>query len=214
MLGRLLLLVVEDDVARRDLFRNALSLADFAVHACEDGLDALHYLDQARPDVIVLDVDLSRVSGTVLYDEIRARRGAERVPVVVVTGLSDPPDLGDATILFAPVTPEGLIRVIESVIVQRDHEWLFARGTQSVLISRAAEPGPNVRLRVCGPGQAVAVYEGPDLLECLMRKSAIERTLGTDGYQLLATERRIGQERRTQSRDVPDRRRDLSELSV
>ncbi|HKC57417.1 MAG TPA: response regulator, partial [Vicinamibacterales bacterium] len=84
---RPLLLVVEDDQVLRDLYRVTLSLSNFSVHACEDGLDALHYLDQSRPDVIVLDLDLPRISGTVLYDEIRARRRADRVPIIVVTGL-------------------------------------------------------------------------------------------------------------------------------
>ena len=59
--GRPLLLVVEDDTVLRDLYRVTLSLSNFAVHACEDGLDALHYLDQSRPDVIVLDLDLPRI---------------------------------------------------------------------------------------------------------------------------------------------------------
>jgi hypothetical protein len=35
-----------------------------------------------------------------------------------------------------------------------------------------------------------------------------------EGYQLLATERRSGHERRTRSREVPDRRRYIPELSV
>jgi DNA-binding response OmpR family regulator len=214
MPGRPLLLVVEDDAVLRDKFRAALSLSNFAVHACEDSLDALHYLDQARPDVIVLDLDLSRVSGTVLYEEMGARRGADRVPVVVVTALSNPPELSGATILRKPVTAEDLIGVVESVLVRRDREWLFARGKQSVLISRVAEPGPTLRLRVCGPGQAIAVHDCSDLPECMTRQSAIERTLVAEGYQLLATERRSGQERRTRAREVPDRRRDLSELSV
>src|SRR6266850_7299365 len=103
---RPLLLVVEDDKVLRDLYRVALSLSNFAVHTCDDGLDALHYLDQARPDVIVLDLDLSRVSGTVLYEEMGARRGADRVPVVVVPQMLDSPDLPGATILHKPVTPE------------------------------------------------------------------------------------------------------------
>ena len=72
MLRRPLLLVVEDDKVLRDLYRVTLSLSNFAVHACEDGLDALHYLDQSRPDVIVLDLDLPRIPGTVLYAEMRA----------------------------------------------------------------------------------------------------------------------------------------------
>src|SRR5436190_21477803 len=110
---RPLLLVVEDDTVLRDLYRVTLSLSNFAVHACDDGLDALHYLDQSRPDVIVLDLDLPRTSGTVLFEEIRARRRADRVPIVVVTGQPELPDLQGAAVLRKPVTPAQLVTAIE-----------------------------------------------------------------------------------------------------
>jgi DNA-binding response OmpR family regulator len=214
MPGRPLLLVVEDDSVLREEFRAALSTSNFAVHACDDGLDALHYLDQARPEVIVLDLDLSSVSGTALYEEMHARRRADRVPIVVMTGQPDPPELRGATVLRKPVTPNELIKVAEAVLVRGDSEWLYSRGRQSVLISRIAEPGPQTRLRVYGPGQTVGVHDCRDLLDCMARQSAIERALVAEGYQLLATERRSGHERRTRSREVPDRRRYIPELSV
>jgi DNA-binding response OmpR family regulator len=214
MPGRPLLLVVEDDSVLREQFRAALSTSNFAVHACDDGLNALHYLDQARPEVIVLDLDLSSVSGTALYEEMHARRRADRVPIVVMTGQADPPELRGATVLRKPVTPDELIKVAESVLVRGDREWLFSRGRQSVLISRIVEPGPHACLRVYGPGQTVVVHDCRDLIECMARQSAIERALVAEGYQLLATERRSGHERRTRSREVPDRRRYIPELSV
>jgi DNA-binding response OmpR family regulator len=209
---RPLLLVVEDDKVLRDLYRVTLSLSNFAVHACEDGLDALHYLDQSRPDVIVLDLHLPRISGTVLYDEIRARRRADRVPIIVVTGLPSIPDLSGAVVLRKPVTPEELIRVIESTLVRRDREWLYARGRQSVFVMRIAHPGPGARLYVFGPGQVRAEYSCADLQDCMAQQSEIERNLVAEGYQLLARERRSGVDRRTVARHSPDRRRDLAEL--
>jgi DNA-binding response OmpR family regulator len=211
---RPILLVVEDDAVLRDLFRVALSLSNFAVHACEDGLDALHYLDQTRPDVIVLDLDLPRVPGTILYEEMRARRRADRVPIVVVTGIPDVPSLPGVTVLRKPVTPDHLIRVIESVLERRDRAWLFTLGTQSVLISRIADPGPDARLHVDGPGQTAASFDCTDLVECNARQSEIERRLVTEGYQLLGAQRRNGRDRRTEARDERDRRREVWDLTL
>jgi CheY-like chemotaxis protein len=210
---RPLLLVVEDDHVLRDLYRVTLSLSNFAVHACEDGLDALHYLDQSRPDVIVLDLDLPRISGTVLYDEIRARRRADRVPIIVVTGLPRIPDLPEAVVLRKPVTPDQLIKAIETTIMRRDREWLYARGRQSVLVMRIAHPGPGARLFVFGPGPSRADYGCVDMPDCLAQQAAIERDLVEDGYQLLAANRRTGRDRRTSARPGTDRRRDLAELN-
>jgi DNA-binding response OmpR family regulator len=213
MSRRPLLLVVEDDKVLRDLYRVTLSLSNFAVHACEDGLDALHYLDQSRPDVIVLDLDLPRISGTVLYDEIRARRRADRVPIIVVTGLPNIPDLPGAVVLRKPLTPEELIRAIEGTLIRRDREWLYARGKQSVLVLRIAHPGPGARLYVFGPGETLADYSCADFRDCQQQQAEIERDLVADGFQLLVRDRRSGHDRRTMARPGPDRRRDLAELN-
>jgi DNA-binding response OmpR family regulator len=212
MPGRPLLLVVEDDTVLRDLYRVTLSLSNFAVHACEDGLDALHYLDQSRPDVIVLDLDLPRIPGTVLYEEICARPRADRVPIIVVTGVADVPALPGAVVIRKPVTPDQLIKAIEATILRRDRTWIHTRGEQSVLLSRIAYPGPNARLHVFGPGQARAAYECPDLMDCFTQQSQIESELVAQGYQLLAGDRRRGPDRRAVARSSLDRRRDLSEL--
>jgi DNA-binding response OmpR family regulator len=209
---RPLLLIVEDDPVLRDLFRVALSIANFAVHACGDGLDALHFLDQSRPDVIVLDLDLPRVSGMVLYDDMRARKRADRVPILVVTGMPNVPPLTDATLLRKPVTPEQLIKAIESVLKLRDRTWLYARGKRSVLIARIAFPGPDARLHVYGPGKATAVLDCSDFVECMKCQSDIERRLVAGGYRLLSTERRTDAGHRP--RDVRERRRDPSDLSL
>ena len=210
---RPLLLVVEDDHVLRDLYRVTLSLSNFAVHACEDGLDALHYLDQSRPDVIVLDLDLPRISGTVLYDEIRARRRAERVPIIVVTGIANVPDLPEAVVLRKPVTPDQLIKAIENTLLRRDREWLYARGKQSILVMRIAHPGPGARIFVFGPGSLRADYGCLDMRDCLAQQAEIERRLVEDGYQLLVRDRRSGHDRRTVARPGTDRRRDLAELN-
>jgi DNA-binding response OmpR family regulator len=210
---RPLLLVVEDDHVLRDLYRVALSLSNFAVHACEDGLDALHYLDQSRPDVIVLDLDLPRIAGTVLYDEIRARRRADRVPIIVVTGVPDIPDLPEAIILRKPITPDQLIKAVESTLIRRDREWIYARGKQSILVMRFAFPGPGAQLFVFGPGQLRSEYSCAHLQECVERQAQIDRGFVEEGYQLLAGDRRSGHDRRSAARPGPDRRRDLAELN-
>jgi DNA-binding response OmpR family regulator len=211
---RPLLLVVEDDKVLRDLYRVSLSLSNFEVHACEDGLDALHYLDQSRPDVIVLDLDLPRISGTVLYADMLARPRANRVPIVVVTGMENVPELTGAVVFRKPVTPEQLIRVIESTLARRDRTWLYVRARESVLIARVAYPGPNARLHVVGPGPARSVYECPNLVDCLAQQAELERELVAAGYQLLAGDRRSGRDRRMEARPEPDRRCNLTELNA
>jgi chemosensory pili system protein ChpA (sensor histidine kinase/response regulator) len=185
---RPLLLVVEDDNVLRDLYRVTLSLSNFAVHACEDGLDALHYLDQSRPDVIVLDLDLPRVSGTVLYDEIRARRRADRVPIIVVTGVHQIPPLPEAVVLRKPVTPDQLIKAIESTLTRRDREWIYARGKQSILVLRIAFPDPAHGFSCSGPDSCAPNTVVPTsriAWRCRHRSTASSWKTGTNCWQLI-----------------------------
>ena len=114
MRHRPLILIVEDDRELRELYRVALMLSDYVVHSCEDGLDALQYLEVERPDLIVLDLNLPRVPGRMLYDELRASARMRSIPVVVVTGMEPAPHLPGTTVLIKPVPGDELVRVIQA----------------------------------------------------------------------------------------------------
>ena len=85
MPSRAVVLLVEDDWTLRELYRLALTLSEFTVHACEDGIEALHYLDQENPDLVVLDLNLPRVPGQMVYDELRVRTQTGIVPPIIVS---------------------------------------------------------------------------------------------------------------------------------
>jgi two-component system, OmpR family, phosphate regulon response regulator PhoB len=80
------ILVVEDDVALRNLYKYSLTVEGFAVDAVGDGVDALRSIDQSLPDLIVLDLILPRFDGIFVQQEISARASTRAIPVVVVTG--------------------------------------------------------------------------------------------------------------------------------
>ena len=122
MRHRPLLLVVEDDRALRELYRVALMLSDYAVHCCDDGLDALQYLETERPDLIVLDLNLPRVPGRMIYDELRSHARMRSIPVIVVTGMEPAPHLPGATVLIKPVPADELLGAIEAHLGPRGRQ--------------------------------------------------------------------------------------------
>jgi hypothetical protein len=86
--------------------------------------------------------------------------------------------------------------------------WLFAHGSDSVRMIRAATPEGHARLLVYGPGNTQDVYEFQDAAACSAHESAIEQRLVAEGFTLdQFTDRRDGEERRTAPRG-PDRRRE------
>jgi DNA-binding response OmpR family regulator len=214
MRPRPLLLIVEDDRVLRELYRVALSLSRFTVHACEDGLDALRYLEQENPDVIVLDLHLPRVPGMAIFEELRAHPATERVPIVVVTGVDPVPHMPGVTIIRKPCSTEQLAAAVERALQPQLSAWLYSRENQSVRIVRIVEPRHPVRLLVYGPGKDVVVYEEQTFADCIIRQSAIERKMAGQGYELQkfrSGERRSGRDRRLVPRGT-DRRRQTAEL--
>ena len=107
-------LIVEDDVDLRRMFRSALTFGGYEVLEAGDGLEALRQWDVTDLDAIVLDLGLPIVSGHVVLQEVAAQSQTRRVPVVVVvTALSGPRELPPAAcVLTKPVTPERLVGTV------------------------------------------------------------------------------------------------------
>jgi CheY-like chemotaxis protein len=82
--GRLLL--VEDDRDIRDLMRQALGSAGWAITEAENGRIGLERMAEARPDAILLDLVMPEMDGFEFLAAVRARAEWRRVPVLVVTG--------------------------------------------------------------------------------------------------------------------------------
>jgi len=116
---RKLVLVVEDDVEVRRMFRTALMMADFAVREVGDGYDALVALEQHPPDLVVLDLGLPRLHGLTVQAEIAARVLTKHTPVVIVTGEQvDLTAVNVACVLRKPVLPELLVATVAKCLVK------------------------------------------------------------------------------------------------
>ena len=118
MAAKKTILVVEDDLPLRMLYRTALHLAGFGVKEAADGLDALRALDWEPPDLVVLDLVLpGGVSGLAVQQEIAAGALTRDIPVVIVTG-TDLPLAGNRArcILRKPVTSDRLVEAVRECL--------------------------------------------------------------------------------------------------
>src|SRR5256714_11594611 len=78
-------LVVEDEDSVIEALTVGLSREGFRVRVARDGSEALEMFDVVRPDLVLLDVMLPRVSGVDVCREIRKR---SNVPIIMVTAKS------------------------------------------------------------------------------------------------------------------------------
>jgi two-component system response regulator RegX3 len=75
-------LVVEDEDSFVEALTIGLKREGFRVHVARDGAQALAVFDVVKPDLVLLDVMLPKVSGIDVCRELRSR---SRVPIIMVT---------------------------------------------------------------------------------------------------------------------------------
>jgi CheY-like chemotaxis protein len=85
-------LVVEDSVGVRELQRVILEGAGYDVVTAVDGLDGASRLGQDPVDLVLSDVEMPGMDGFTLTRTLRATRGWEDVPVVIMTSRGDAAD--------------------------------------------------------------------------------------------------------------------------
>ena len=83
--GTKTVLVVDDSRNTRDIIRSILQLDGFTVLTATDGIDALDQLKTARIDLVVTDVNMPRMDGITLIENIRKDVTYGDVPIIVVT---------------------------------------------------------------------------------------------------------------------------------
>jgi CheY-like chemotaxis protein len=111
--ARKTILVVEDNDDLRRVFGDALKSAGFAVCEASDGPQALHCIEDAAPDVVVLDIGLPTLDGISVREELAAHPHTRHVPVIVVTGEDvDLARLRQTRVLRKPVMPSELIAAV------------------------------------------------------------------------------------------------------
>jgi two-component system, OmpR family, response regulator RegX3 len=78
-------LVVEDEASFVEALQIGLSREGFRVEVAVDGVEALERFEQVKPDIVLLDVMLPRLSGLDVCRQIRAQSS---VPIIMVTAKS------------------------------------------------------------------------------------------------------------------------------
>jgi len=83
------ILVVDDELTVRALLRDVLEMEGYEVTEAEDGPQALVALDQAKPDLVLLDIMMPGMSGIEVLSKIRTEMKMHDLPVVLLTAAGD-----------------------------------------------------------------------------------------------------------------------------
>jgi DNA-binding response OmpR family regulator len=113
------ILVVEDDADSASILEAYLRRDGFDVALAEDGQRGLDLHRQWKPDLILLDVMLPKVSGT---DVLSAVRRCSDTPVIMVTAMGDEPEklgalrYGADDYVVKPYNPKEVVARVHAVL--------------------------------------------------------------------------------------------------
>ena len=147
-LARLRVLLVEDEKRLAELLKEAIGESFEAFEVAYDGIEGLERFRAFRPDVVITDITMPKMTGLELAEAIRKER--EGVPVVVLSAYSDREkllgaiDAGVTKYFIKPFDPEevltylcqlsetikkrSLVPLIEPFAYDLQSEQLFKKG--------------------------------------------------------------------------------------
>lgn len=117
------IMVVDDDFDCRTLVRTVLSGSGYNVIQCSDGAEAVKTLEFSRPDLLILDIMMPKMSGYDVVAHMKMRPETQNIPIIMLTAKGDPEDMMKGYSEFAvdyyipkPFTPKQLVAGVEMVL--------------------------------------------------------------------------------------------------
>ena len=112
------ILLVDDDPGLRTLLKTTFEVADVDVIEAESAESARRRIRAARPDVIVLDVNMPGTTGLELCAELKAAPATGDIPIVLLTGSdggtsADAKHVGADAFVRKPFSPLELLSICE-----------------------------------------------------------------------------------------------------
>lgn len=122
-------LLVEDNPGDVRLVEEALRETASSLHITRDGREALQFLRQEdefdaapQPDIVLLDLNLPKVDGVQVLEEIRSDPALEGIRVVIITSARERDvDLdrdagGEDAFITKPADPDEFMSVVQGAV--------------------------------------------------------------------------------------------------
>jgi two-component system cell cycle response regulator DivK len=111
-------LIIEDDEGNRRILEMTIRGLNFAVAMAANGEEGLELAKRERPDLILLDVMMPKMSGLDTLREIRALEGIGEIPILVISAKAAEQDRQNAMAAGANefITKPFRVKTIQDVI--------------------------------------------------------------------------------------------------
>ncbi|HEX2698266.1 MAG TPA: response regulator [Anaerolineales bacterium] len=109
------IMLAEDDVTMVGLLKTLLKMDGFDVVALEADADVPTAVKRDSPDVLLMDVHLSRQNGLKILDSIRKADGIRNLRIIMISGMNLKDEClqhGADGFLLKPFMPDELMKMI------------------------------------------------------------------------------------------------------
>ena len=120
------ILIADDNEANVELIEAYLSEVDCDIQIATDGMDVLERVSLFRPDVILLDVMMPKLSGFEVCRTIKDNPETKGIMILMVTALNELGDIeravaaGTDDFLSKPVTQVELLKRVDNMLKLKD----------------------------------------------------------------------------------------------
>jgi chemosensory pili system protein ChpA (sensor histidine kinase/response regulator) len=116
------IMIVDDSVTVRKVTSRLMERQGFEVITAKDGIDAMNQLQDVRPDVMLLDIEMPRMDGFEVLRSVRRDESIKDLPIIMITSRTGEKhkqqamELGVNQYLGKPFQEASLLATIEEVI--------------------------------------------------------------------------------------------------
>ena len=116
------ILVIEDEELLRNLYAELLEMKGFKVDTSTDGQNAIEFLKEKKPDLMLLDDNMPNLDGVEILKLIKRDSKLKQIPVLLITGvvqvekISACLDLGAVGYIEKANSPVEVMSKIEMVL--------------------------------------------------------------------------------------------------
>ncbi|MEY3748035.1 MAG: hypothetical protein RL194_1494, partial [Pseudomonadota bacterium] len=125
--SRPVVLVVDDSLTMRKVLSRTLEREAYLVVSAKDGMDALQLMQENRPDIILLDIEMPRMDGFEFARHIRGDKATADIPIIMISSRTAEKhraharELGVNAFLGKPVQDDDLLTEINIQLGNAGH---------------------------------------------------------------------------------------------
>ncbi len=95
------ILIIEDEEIMLDLLQKKLTNNGYEIAIARNGEDGLKMVKEIKPDLILLDIIMPKMSGMEVLEEMQKDKGLKDIPVIIISNSGQPVELDRARKLGA-----------------------------------------------------------------------------------------------------------------